>query len=178
MINDYYENVYSTSQHLEELSSAMRGDENEGINNNDMNDSEPLSILCPIFNVNTEDYSSNDNSNEISFNLKEWLIIDSISGKYRAPRQNEFLLLLLENPRYSSYISWLNINQGIFKIHETERVATLWSKVKNRQTTGIMMYSTFARGIRFYYKSGLMIKTHKRHTFRFKLPINSLSSFS
>jgi hypothetical protein len=188
MINDYYKDMYSTLQQPEEFrsSNAITFNDcmniNEDFNNNDINDHKLLSSLCPISNINTEEYlsmnnmmQSCNNSNEILFTPQEWLVNDSFSGKIRAPRQNEFLLLILKNPKYSSYISWLEKDEGLFKIHEPEQLAKLWTKVKNRQTTRTMDYETFARGIRFYYKSGSMIKTYKKHTFRFKLPINNTS---
>ncbi|CAF0990015.1 unnamed protein product [Rotaria sordida] len=154
---------------------------NEDIKNDNIPNHTSLSCLCPISIINIQDYSllnnimqSNDDLNECSFNPREWLIIDSISRRPRPPRQNEFLYLLLERPYYSSYLTWLNKNEGLFKIHDPERVAKLWSKVKNRKTNGIMNYAKFARGLRFYYKTGSMIKTHKKHTFRFKIPINNI----
>jgi len=173
MINDYYKDIYSTLQHPEEFrsSNAIAFNDctniNEDFNNNDINTEEYLSMNNMMQSCN--------NSNKILFTRQEWLVNDSFSGKIRAPRQNEFLLLILKNPKYSSYISWLEKDQGLFKIHEPERLAKLWTKVKNRQTTRTMDYETFARGIRFYYKSGSMIKTYKKHTFRFKLPINNTS---
>jgi hypothetical protein len=118
---------------------------------------------------------SYDDFNKISFNPTKWFVTDSITGKLRPPRQNEFLQLLLENSDYSSYLSWIDEDQGLFKIHEPEKIASLWAKVKNRQTNGVMNYETFSRAIRHYYHTGLMIKTHKKHTFRFKLPLNCLS---
>jgi len=174
MTNDYYKNIDSTSQQFQGPISINGTDENqttisnncinvnEDINNNGINDYKPL-------------LSSHLNSNEVSFNSQDWLIINSVSRQPRPPRQNEFLLLLLGNSNYSSYITWLDKSQGLFIIHQPERVATLWSKVKNRRTIGQMDYKKFSRGLRFYYKSGLMIKTHKKHTFRFKFPINSTS---
>ena len=110
-----------------------------------------------------------DDPTEVPFNAHDWLIQDLITRKVRAPRQNEFLYLLLENPRYTPYLSWLSKPNGVFKIHQPERVATLWRRVKRRQTHGVMDYDTFARGIRYYYKSGIMLKTHKKYTFRFKM---------
>jgi len=169
MTNDYYRNIDSTSEQSthgidknQTIVSNNCMNVNGDINNNGINDYKPL-------------LSSYRNSDETSFNSQEWLITDLVSRKPRRPRQNEFLLLLLENSNYSSYITWLNKSQGLFIIHQPEQVATLWSKAKNRRTIGHMDYETFARGLRFYYKSGLMIKTHKKHTFRFKLPINSTS---
>ncbi len=164
-MTDYYnKNIHSTSQ-LQLVSGVSENQStnvttfnnfNESVNNNDINGHKPLLLyLSPIVNINTEEYSlMNNNSNEVSFNPQDFLITNSLSGKLRPPRQSEFLLLLLENPKYSSYITWLNKNEGIFKIHKPERVATLWRKVKNRHTNGDMDYGTFARGIRFYYKSG------------------------
>ena len=130
--------------------------------------------FCFPTGIKTEPESI-DESNEIYFDPKEWLIKDDSSGKIRAPRQNEFLYFLLEDSRYSSYLSWLDRNEGLFKIHQPERVIELWTKVKNRQTNGTMDYDTFARGLRYYYQLGTMIKTHRKYTFRFKmLPNGSL----
>ena len=112
---------------------------------------------------------STDDLNEVLFQSGDWIVCDKITGKARAPRQNEYLHLILENPRYSSYIQWLNRREGLFKIHQPERVASLWHRVKNRRTQGFMDYNTFARGIRYYYKTGVMVKTHKKYTFQFKI---------
>jgi hypothetical protein len=101
------------------------------------------------------------------FNPKEWIISDSVSGRKRAPKLYEFLHLLLNHQRYISYASWLNKDEGIFKIHKPIQVASLWKKVKVRRTGGSMDYDKFARGIRYYYKSRLTIKTYTRHTYCF-----------
>jgi len=167
MTNNFVENIYFTSQHFEDVSSNT-------IDENPVNSHYHQSLLSH-YSISEEYLLDNQNSNEISINLKDWLITDPISRKLRAPRQNEFLLLLLERPSYSSYISWLDKDQGLCKIHQPDQVATLWGKIKNRQTMGIMNYEIFARGIRFHYKSGLMIKTNKKHVIRFKLPLNTIS---
>lgn len=114
-------------------------------------------------------HSENYETQGISFRSSDWLVMDTSTKKYRPPKQNEYLYLLLENQDYSSFASWVDRNQGTFKIHEPDRVAALWKLIKNRKTKGTMDYNTFARGIRYYYKSGLMIKTNKKHTFRFKV---------
>ena len=124
----------------------------------------PYDSICILGHLNFS-----QDPTEVPFNARDWLVHDIATGKFRAPRQNEFLYLLLENPRYSSYLSWLNKRDGLFKIHQPQRVATLWRTVKSRKTYGVMDYDTFARGIRYYYKSGIMLKTHKKYTFRFKL---------
>jgi len=46
-----------------------------------------------------------DKSDKISVDRDEWYIIDSHSGKKRPPHQDEFLRLVLEKSRYSSYVS-------------------------------------------------------------------------
>ena len=101
------------------------------------------------------------------FDISEWLIQDRVSRKVRPPKLYEFLRLLLSNPRYVSYASWINKSEGLFKIHRPAEVACLWKKMKVRRTMGSMDYDTFARGIRYYYKSGAMIKTRTRHTYCF-----------
>lgn len=130
-------------------------------------DPEPVPRLSPIPDISNPMQPS-DGSGEIAFDIKEWQVIDSSSGKKRHPRQIEFLELLLENPRYSSYTTWLDKDQGLFQILEPDKVAALWIKVKFRQTNATMDYNTFARGVRYYYTNGTMIKTNKKFTFCFK----------
>ena len=111
--------------------------------------------------------NSTEAQNDVPFHRQDWLVIDRRTAKLRLPRQNEFLRLMLCNARYSSYASWSDQAAGLFKILEPERVAALWQQVKARRTKGTMNYDKFARGIRFYYPSGSMIKTHRKYTFRF-----------
>ncbi|CAF1028341.1 unnamed protein product [Adineta steineri] len=125
----------------------------------------PPTTSTPIVDGPTQ---PSTDSQVIEFNRDEWRVIDSKTGKQRSPRQHEFLRLLLENPRYCSYATWLDESQGLFTFLLPEEVAELWSKVKNRQTGGKMDYSTFSRGLRYYYKEGVMTQTHKRYTFCFK----------
>ncbi|CAF1042016.1 unnamed protein product, partial [Adineta ricciae] len=105
---------------------------------------------------------SSDDLDDESFNYQEWLRYDRSLCKHRAPKLLEFLYLLLENTRYNSYASWLDRSQGLFRIYKPDEVARLWRKVKVRRSNGSMNYDTFSRGIRYYYKSGLMIKTHTK----------------
>lgn len=110
---------------------------------------------------------SANSAEEIPFDMREWIVIDLSTGKERAPRQNEYLELLLQNPRYTSYVSWTDERNGLFEVRRPEDVVRLWEKVKSRQTTEDMNYDTFARGIRHYYQSGLMIRTNRPFTFHF-----------
>jgi len=113
-------------------------------------------------------FSDNDNDGDgESFDPEEWMIQDSSSSKIRPPKLYEFLRLLLDKPNYISYASWANKDEGLFTIHKPIQVALLWKKVKARKTSGLMDYDTFSRGIRYYYRSGTMIKTHTKHTYCF-----------
>jgi hypothetical protein len=114
-----------------------------------------------------DDDDDDDDDNEEPLDLKEWMIQDDLSSKTRLPKLYEFLHLLLNNTRYVSYASWLNKNDGLFKVHRPIQVAYLWRKVKARKTVGLMDYDNFARGIRYYYKIGTMIQTYRKHTYRF-----------
>ncbi|CAF3966380.1 unnamed protein product [Rotaria sordida] len=127
-----------------------------------------LSLYTWFIAANNNFAQSSNNNNEIPFDDKEWQVNDLHAGRKRAPRQNEFLQLLLENPRYCSYICWLDKNRGLFRILQPDQVVTLWEKVKGRQTQRKMNYETFARGIRHYYNAGVMVKTNKKYTFCFK----------
>jgi hypothetical protein len=66
-----------------------------------------------------------------------------------------------------SYASYKNKDQGVFEIHQPEKVANLWQHVKNRQSNQPMTYDKFARAIRWYYEKDVMRKTNARHTFQF-----------
>ncbi|CAF1378918.1 unnamed protein product [Rotaria sordida] len=112
--------------------------------------------------------SLNENNDDTEFfNPEEWIVQDLSSWKIRPPKLYEFLRLLLNNPRYVSYISWINKDEGLFKIHKPAKVVHLWKKVKLRRTYASVDYDSFSRAIRYYYKSGLMIKTNRKHIHRF-----------
>ncbi len=66
--------------------------------------------------------------------------------------------LLLQPQLYSSSIHWVDRNAGIFKIVDSNRVATLWGKRKNRPA---MNYDKLSRSLRQYYKKGIMKKTER-----------------
>ncbi|CAF3377574.1 unnamed protein product [Rotaria sp. Silwood2] len=103
----------------------------------------------------------------IIFEPNEWVVFYSSFGHHRPPRLLEFLRLLLDKTHYASYASYTNRSVGMFKIHKPNEVAALWEKVKSRQSTQRMTYDKFARAIRWYYKSGIMIKTKLSYTFQF-----------
>lgn len=132
-------------------------DDSTGTNTFEDSGSSPESIT-----LQSSDYDDTE-----LFDSTEWMVRDNSSCKIRPPKLYEFLGLLLDNSRYISYASWVNGREGLFKIHKPIQVAYLWKRVKVRKTNGCMDYNTFARGIRYYYKSGTMIKTHTKHTYCF-----------
>jgi len=125
------------------------------------------SLLFPHMSRTDCQASPVDNNDEILFDSTEWQTDDLSKQKRRPPKLYEYLHLLLNNPRYTSYASWLNKEEGLFKIHKPMKVAELWEKVKARKTNRDMDYDKFARGIRYYYDDGTMIATYTKHTYRF-----------
>ncbi|CAF0738783.1 unnamed protein product [Adineta ricciae] len=106
-------------------------------------------------------------ANALPVDPKTWTVTDPVTGRRRPPRLFEFLLLLLKNPDYQSFISFKDLSKGVFEIHEPEEVAYLWQQIKNRQATQDMTYDKLARAVRWYYKKGLMVKTNTKYTFQF-----------
>ena len=104
---------------------------------------------------------------EIPTDVNEWKVHDVEKNSLRSPLIIEYLVLLLNNPRYSSYASFTNRAEGIFRIDQPQKVAALWQQVKGRQSNNPMTYDKFARAIRWCYTKGTMIKTQTRHTLQF-----------
>ena len=111
--------------------------------------------------------SSEENYEDVPINRKEWLITDQTTGRQRAPFLYEFLILLLHKSHFASYAVFKDKSRGIFEISQPNKVAHLWQHVKNRQATHDMTYDKFARAVRWYYKTDIMIKTNARYTFQF-----------
>jgi len=106
-------------------------------------------------------------SQDIPTHPNEWLVRDRTSRRLRPPRLYEFLYLLLQKSSYASYASYTDKSQGIFQVHEPEKIADLWRQVKNRQSHQRITYDNFARSIRSYYETDIMKKTNTRYTFQF-----------
>lgn len=71
----------------------------------------------------------------------------------------QFVKELLNQPHlYSGCIHWLDRERGIFKIVDSNRVASLWGRRKNRPA---MNYDKLSRSLRQYYKKGIMKKTER-----------------
>ncbi|CAF1282741.1 unnamed protein product [Didymodactylos carnosus] len=97
----------------------------------------------------------------------EWMIEDRVSHKRRRPYLHEYFRLLLDKPHYLDLASYININEGIFKLHKPHEIAALWGNVKGRNTVHNMTYDKMARALRLYYKSGIMTSVKGRYTFQF-----------
>lgn len=120
----------------------------------------------PSSSGSSSDYSQTS-EDIVPFDPEEWLVPDLNSGRSRQPHLLEFLHLLLGKSHYASYASYKDRSQGVFLIHKPKEVALLWEKVKPRHSKKTMTYDKFARGIRWYYQKGIMIKTNIRYTFQF-----------
>lgn len=69
-----------------------------------------------------------------SFDIKKFLVFDSITGRERRPLLFEFLRLLLEDNQYSDIIEYIDRKQGIFKLHKPKAIAQLWKHAKGRNS--------------------------------------------
>ncbi|GAB1608223.1 DNA-binding protein D-ETS-4-like isoform X1 [Argonauta hians] len=73
--------------------------------------------------------------------------------------------LLLEGDKYVKCIKWLDPEQGVFKIEDSNHVARLWGERKNRPA---MNYDKLSRSIRQYYHKGIIRKTEKNRRLVYK----------
>lgn len=132
---------------------------------------EPDEVKQELVNLSTELetlLSNNDStSSDPPLIPSEWMIMDRKSRRHRPPLLFEFLILLLDKSHYSSYASFTDSDLGVFQFHQPDKVAALWERIKNRKSEKDMTYDKMARAIRWYYKSGIMIKTNARYTFQF-----------
>lgn len=75
-------------------------------------------------------------------------------------------------PPQQQMIRWLDREQGVFKIEDSQAVARLWGCRKNRPA---MNYDKLSRSLRQYYKKGIMQKTERsqRLVYQFCHPYNA-----
>ncbi|CAB3994142.1 ETS translocation variant 1-like isoform X1 [Paramuricea clavata] len=76
----------------------------------------------------------------------------------------QFLVILLEEPDCSQYISWTGRGME-FKLIDPEEVARRWGIQKNRPA---MNYDKLSRSLRYYYEKGIMQKVAgERYVYKF-----------
>ncbi|CAF5122883.1 unnamed protein product, partial [Rotaria sp. Silwood1] len=109
-------------------------------------------------------------SNLPQTNVREWYVMDGITGRQRRPLLHEFLRQLLDNPNYSYVAAYVDKRKGIFKFYEKSTAAELWQHVKGRNSDRVMTYDKLARAIRYYYSTGIIRPTPGRFTFEFGSP--------
>lgn len=68
----------------------------------------------------------------------------------------EFILELLADPTsYGQFIRWKDRDHGQFKIYDSQVVAALWGKHKNRTN---MNFDKMSRAMRYYYGKNILEK--------------------
>lgn len=67
----------------------------------------------------------------------------------------EFIRDLLHDPKYCpSMVRWEDVNDGVFRIVQSEKLANLWGTIKNNPR---MTYEKLSRAMRYYYKSKVFL---------------------
>jgi hypothetical protein len=78
---------------------------------------------------------------------------------------SRWLVTLLRNPDHNpSVITWINAEDGVFKIINSSKLAHLWGLKKGNPN---MDYSKLSRAMRYYYKTGELVVVNSRLTYRF-----------
>lgn len=101
---------------------------------------------------------------QLQTNKTRFLVLEG--QRYRSPKIIEFLLHIGRSDNYSDYVTF-NQESGVIVIVDATAVVELWSQQRSRRDSTVLTYDNFARGLRYYYQSGIMIKTFHRYTFKF-----------
>lgn len=70
----------------------------------------------------------------------------------------QFLLHLLDDPRFEQVIGWIDHLNGSFRIHQTRLLSQMWGIVKGRPA---MNYDKLSRSMRQYYSRKILTKSTK-----------------
>eukprot|EP00795_Rhopilema_esculentum_P011534 gene11534-21757_t len=89
---------------------------------------------------------------------------DWTQKKSGGPRLYRFLLELLEQPDRYPCVQWVNKEERMFKFLDSNHVAKLWGKRKNRPH---MKYENFARSLRCYKNRGILRKPRQKLVYQF-----------
>ncbi|XP_068212242.1 DNA-binding protein Ets97D-like isoform X2 [Palaemon carinicauda] len=99
-------------------------------------------------------------------------------GSSAGPQQIQlwqFLLELLTTPKLYPIISWYG-NEGEFRLHQPEVVASLWGQRKNKPK---MNYEKLSRALRYYYEGDMISKVNgKRFVYKFVLDLKNVVGYS
>ena len=77
----------------------------------------------------------------------------------------QFLLQLLVENKHPTIICWTSKEEGTFKVIDSEALAKLWGRHKNRLE---MNYDKMSRAMRYYYNKNLLNKVPRRLHYQFK----------
>ncbi|CAL4183109.1 unnamed protein product, partial [Meganyctiphanes norvegica] len=88
-------------------------------------------------------------------------IVTTSRRKERSAKNWEFLVRLLADPRTNpELVSWVDISKGTFRLVQPHAVVALWN-AKSKKSP--ISYHSFARGLRYHYKSGTLCLVAERH---------------
>ena len=96
----------------------------------------------------------------VSTKPPDWSNVPKSGG----PRLYRFLLELLDQPEKYPCIKWINRDERMFKFYDSEHVARLWGRRKNRPN---MKYENFARSLRCYKERGILRKPRQKLVYQF-----------
>ncbi|KAL8579154.1 hypothetical protein ACOMHN_010738 [Nucella lapillus] len=109
------------------------------------------------------DFDSFDNSNDDDDDEKDY---KPYCDSRRGAKRNllwKFLLWMLE--QHPDVVQWKDVKSGVFKFVDTARVSVMWGQRKRKTD---MTFEKLSRGIRHYYKRGLMERlSHTRLMYKF-----------
>ncbi|KAK7072478.1 hypothetical protein SK128_018349, partial [Halocaridina rubra] len=90
-------------------------------------------------------------------------------SRKRGPKSWEFLYRLLMNPEYNpTLIRWEDRDTATFRLVRPEIIAQMWGARNNQPN---LIYNNFARGLRYHYKTGVLIQVSDRQlVYRFGKP--------
>ncbi|KAK3853633.1 hypothetical protein Pcinc_039836 [Petrolisthes cinctipes] len=68
----------------------------------------------------------------------------------KIPLIHDFIRGLLDDPTEEEVVSWEDKKEGTFRIRDSNEIAKLWGKLKNKQS---MNYENFSRALRYHHNS-------------------------
>ncbi|CAL4194778.1 unnamed protein product, partial [Meganyctiphanes norvegica] len=104
---------------------------------------------------------SQDDDQNILFQDLCKKIVTKSRRKERFAKNWEFLVRLLADPRTNpELVSWVDSSKGTFRLMQPHVVVSLWNAKSNKSP---ISYHSFARGLRYHYKSGTLFLVAEHH---------------